>query len=134
LVDHVYRFRPLGDDLSGPLELVGVSVEHGGVEVFAARFNPPVPDLRWEHADVLRSRVVAGAYGQDGYMTGEVRVTPEDGASVVDVLPERRPWACERPVRTRIRVLDDAVLLDAVVDPALAAGGLGPEGCAALDR
>jgi hypothetical protein len=135
LVDHVYRFRPVTDrGADGPLELVGVSVRHGDIEVFSARFNPPVPDLRWPIKEVHRSRVVAGAYGQDGYMVGELRVTPDPEGVIVDLLPERREWACERPVRTRVSVGADGVDLVASIDPTLAAGGQGPEGCAQLDR
>ena len=134
IADHVYRFRATERGAEGPLELVGVSVRHGDVEVFSARFNPPLPDLRWTPTREMRSRMVAGAYGQDGYLVGEVRVTPGDGETLVDVLPERHRWACERPVRTRVSVFGGAIQLVATIEPSLAAGGVGAEGCAALDR
>ncbi len=131
ITDHVYRYAALGS----ARELTSVTLKHGDVDVFSARFNPPLPDLRWPLDRAYSSRVVAGANGRDGYMVGEVRVTPrEGGGAVVDVLPEARPWACERPVRTEVTFAGGAAELSGSIVPALAAGGAGPDGCAALDR
>ncbi len=131
ITDHVYRYRALGP----ARELTSVTLRHGDVDVFSARFNPPLPDLRWPLDRTYSSRVVAGSNGQDGYMVGEVRIAPrEGGGAVVDVLPESRRWACERPVRTEVTFEGGGVNLAAVIDPTLAADGAGPEGCAALDK
>jgi hypothetical protein len=131
LVDHIYRYRTLGDGLDGPLELTDVFVKHGEAVVFTARFNPPLPDLRWPLDRPYTSRVMAGAHTSDDSMVGAITLTPTDAGVTVDLIPERHAWACERPVRTTITLGAD-VSLSAVIDPSLAAGGAGPEGCAAL--
>ena len=129
LVDHVYRYRATEQGADGPLELLRVQVRHGDVDVFSARFNPPLPDLRWPLSQPTRSRVVAGAYGQDGYLVGELRVTPDPEGAIVELIPERPSWACERPVRTTVRVVDGRIDLAAAVVPALAAEGQGAGAC-----
>jgi hypothetical protein len=134
VTDHIYRFRPLGDGLDGPIELVGAEVRHGDVSVFDVEFNPPLPDLRWLPEGEHRSAMVAGSNGQAGYMIGRVEVRAEEGRALVDVLPAHPFWACERPLRGRIQYRDDAVRLRAEIAPELAADGAGRDACFELDR
>ena len=134
VTDHLFSFRPLADGPEGPLELVKLEVRHGDTSVVHLEFNPALPDLRWLPDRAYRSLVVAGAGGRDGYMTGRVEVRAEDGRAVIDVLPERPFWTCERPIRGRIQYIEDAYRLRAEIAPELAAGGLGRDACFELDR
>ena len=126
-----FRYRTLGDGLDGPLELTDVFVKHGEAVVFTARFNPPLPDLRWPLDRPYTSRVMAGAHTSDDSMVGAITLTPTDAGVTVDLIPERHAWACQWSVRTTITLGAD-VTLSAVIATTLAAGGAGPDGCAAL--
>lgn len=134
MADHVFLFQPLGDGPDGPMELVQAEVRHGGVSVVDLRFNPALPDLRWLPDRATTSAVVAGSNGCEGYMSGRVEVRPDGGGTVVEVVPERPFWACERPIRNRIEYRGDEVRLVAEVAPGLAAGGAGRDACFELDE
>ncbi len=134
LTDHVHTFRPLGDGPDGPLELVSVEVRQGDTQVVHIDFNPALPDLRWLPDRSYSGLLVAGSNGMPGYMAGRWEVRAEDGRAVIDVVPERPFWACERPIRGRIQYIDDAVRLRAEITPELAAGGAGREACFDIDR
>jgi len=136
LLETTWTFeQPGGTD--GPLELRQVDVLHGDVSVFRLRLNPALPDLRYVPDRGFEAKMVAGSNGAQGYMNGVLRIGSLGGDVLVDVLPEAPPWACERPVRNRLSFvrpgLDPGgpagVRLSASIEPALAAGGLGPAAC-----
>jgi hypothetical protein len=134
VTDHLFFFRALAEGPDGPLELVRVEVRHGDTSVVHLEFNPALPDLRWLPDRAYRGLVVAGSNGRDGYMTGRFEVRAEDGRAVVDVVPERPFWACERPIRGRVQYIEDAIRLRSEITPELAAGGLGRDACFELDK
>jgi len=135
VVDLNYRFVPRSPDgLAGPVELAEAEVIHGDRSAFRVRFNPSLPDLRYPFATTFEGRMIAGANGQEGYMTGRVRARWADGVARVDFLPDRPFWACERPIRSEVVALDGAVQLLSSIRPDLARDGQGADSCFANRR
>ena len=134
LTEHRFTFRTTAGGPDAPIELVGIEVRQGDVSVVHMDFNPALPDLRWLPDRTYRGLLVAGSNGQAGYMVGRYEVRAEDGRAVVEVVPERPFWACERPIRGRIQYIDQAVRLRSEIAPELAAGGAGRDACFDLDR
>ncbi|HCP45666.1 MAG TPA: hypothetical protein DIU15_06475 [Deltaproteobacteria bacterium] len=130
VVDLNYRFQGGTEDgLAGPLELREAEVIHGDRSAFRVQFNPSLPDLRYPFSSTFEGRMVAGANGQEGYMTGRVRARWADGVAVVDFLPDRPFWACERPVRSEVSLRGDVAHWQSAVRPDLASGGEGAQVC-----
>ncbi len=136
LLETMWTFEQPGGS-EAPMELRQVEVLHGEISVFRLVLNPALPDLRYLPEAPFEAKIVAGSNGARGYMNGTVRLGSEGGDVLVDVLPASPPWACERPVRNRLNYVSSlaepgqpiGVRLSAGIEPALAAGGSGPEAC-----
>jgi len=136
LLETTWTFEQPGGS-EAPMELRQVEVMHGEISVFRLVLNPALPDLRYLPEAPFEAKIVAGSNGLRGYMNGTLRLGGKGGDVLVDVLPEAPAWACERPVRNRLSYVSSiaepgqptGVRLSATIEPALAAGGSGPEAC-----